>query len=144
MEEKVKLLGGLDGMRANGVPRLGIPPLNLVNGPNGVGDKPGTAFPVGVAMAATWNEKLINEIGIAIRKEARAKKADILLGPCVNIHRNPLGGRNFESYSEDPFLSGRMGINFVRGVQSLRDATHSTVPAAKATMEVISISIISS
>ncbi len=123
LEEKVKLLGGLDGMRANGVPRLGISPINMLNGPNGVGGKPGTAFPVGVAMAATWNEKLINEIGIAIGKEARAKKADILLGPCVNIHRNPLGGRNFESYSEDPFLSGRMGINFVRGVQSLRVAT---------------------
>ncbi len=67
--------------------------FNLVTG--GVGDKPGTTFPAGVAMAATWNEKLINEIGIAIGKEARAKKADILLGPCVNIHRNPLGGRNF-------------------------------------------------
>ncbi len=123
LEEKVTLLGGLDGMRANGIPRLGIGPVNLVNGPNGVGDKPGTAFPVGVAMAASWNEKLINEIGIAIGEEARAKKADILLGPCVNIHRNPLGGRNFESYSEDPFLTGRMGVNFVKGVQSLRVAT---------------------
>jgi beta-glucosidase len=123
LEEKVKLLGGLDGMRANGLPRFGIGPVNLVNGPNGVGDKPGTAFPVGVAMAASWNEKLINEIGIAIGEEARAKKADILLGPCVNIHRNPLGGRNFESYSEDPFLTGRMGVNFINGVQSLRVAT---------------------
>ncbi len=123
LEEKVKLLGGLDGMRANGIPRLGVRPLNLVNGPNGVGDKPGTAFPVGVAMAASWNEELINEIGVAIGEEARAKKADILLGPCVNIHRNPLGGRNFESYSEDPFLTSRMGVNFVDGVQSLHVAT---------------------
>ncbi|MEN8202241.1 MAG: glycoside hydrolase family 3 C-terminal domain-containing protein [Bacteroidota bacterium] len=119
LEEKISLLGGLDGMRTNPIPRLGIPSLNLVNGPNGVGDKPGTAFPAGVGMAASWNEELIHQIGIAIGEEARAKKVDILLGPCVNIHRIPLGGRNFESYSEDPFLAGRMGVNFVRGVQSL-------------------------
>ncbi|MEN8158401.1 MAG: glycoside hydrolase family 3 N-terminal domain-containing protein, partial [Bacteroidota bacterium] len=123
LEEKVLLLGGMDGMRTNAIPRFGIPSLNLVNGPNGVGDKPGTAFPVGVAMAATWNEELIHEIGVAIGREARAKRADIVLGPCVNIHRTPLGGRNFESYSEDPFLSGRMGVNFVNGVQSQRVAT---------------------
>jgi len=105
------------------IPRLGIPTLKFANGPNGVGDKPGTAFPNGVAMAATWNEKLIYEIGIAIGKEARAKKVDVVLGPCVNIHRMPLGGRNFESYSEDPFLSGRMGMNFVKGVQESGVAT---------------------
>jgi len=123
LEEKITLLGGLDGMRTQAIERLGIPSLNLTNGPNGVGDKPGTCFPTGVAMASTWNEKLINEVGIAIGKEARAKDCDILLGPCVNIHRTPLGGRNFESYSEDPFLSGRMGVNFINGVQSQRVAT---------------------
>ncbi len=122
LEEKITLLGGLDGMRTQAIERLGIPSLNLTNGPNGVGDKPGTCFPTGVAMASTWDEKLINEVGIAIGKEARAKDCDILLGPCVNIHRTPLGGRNFESYSEDPFLSGRMGVNFINGVQSQRVA----------------------
>ena len=123
LEEKIKLLGGRDGMTTCQIPRLGIPTLKFANGPNGVGDKPGTAFPNGVAMAATWNEKLIYEIGIAIGKEARAKKVDVVLGPCVNIHRMPLGGRNFESYSEDPFLSGRMGMNFVKGVQESGVAT---------------------
>jgi len=123
LEEKIKLLGGRDGMRTCQIPRLGIPSLNLVNGPNGVGGKPGTAFPNGVAIAATWDEKLMYEIGVAIGNEARAKNVDILLGPCVNIHRLPLGGRNFESYSEDPFLSGRMGVNFVKGVQESGVAT---------------------
>ncbi len=123
LKEKIKLLGGKDGMAGSAVERLGIRSLEMLNGPNGVGDKPGTAFPTGVAMAATWNEDLMYRIGVAIGKEARAKDCDILLGPCVNIHRIPVGGRNFESYSEDPFLSGRMGINFVNGVESQRVAT---------------------
>ena len=123
LEEKITLLGGKDGMATQAIPRLRIPSLNMANGPNGVGDKPGTCFPASVAMAATWNEKLINDVGIVIGKEARAKNCDILLGPCVNIHRTPLGGRNFESYSEDPFLAGRMGVNFIDGVQSQRVAT---------------------
>ncbi|MEN8137621.1 MAG: glycoside hydrolase family 3 C-terminal domain-containing protein [Bacteroidota bacterium] len=123
LEEKVSLLGGMDGMRTNAIPRLGIRTLNMLNGPNGVGGDPGTAFPTGVAMAATWNEDLMHRIGVAIGNESRAKKADILLGPTVNIQRMPLGGRNFESYSEDPFLSGRLGVNFVKGVQELGVAT---------------------
>lgn len=122
LEEKVLLLGGFDGASTNAIPRLGIPSINLINGPVGVGDKPGTAFPAGVAMAATWNEELIHQVGIAMGKEARAKKVGILLGPCLNIHRHPIGGRNFESYSEDPYLSGRMGINIVKGIQSERVA----------------------
>ncbi|MEN8186323.1 MAG: glycoside hydrolase family 3 C-terminal domain-containing protein [Bacteroidota bacterium] len=123
LEEKVLLLGGKDGEHTNEIPRLGIPSLSLINGPHGVGGTKGTTFPAGVAMASTWNEKLINEVGIAIGKEALAKKADILLGPTINIHRNPIAGRNFESYSEDPYLTTRMGLNFVKGVQSLRVAT---------------------
>jgi len=118
MKEKVTLLSRTDGLSVPGIERLRVPPLRLVNGPHGVGEEPGTCFPAGVAMAATWNEDLVNEVGIAIGEEALAKGCDILLAPTVNLHRIPIAGRNFESYSEDPFLSARMGINFINGVQS--------------------------
>ncbi|MEN8249047.1 MAG: glycoside hydrolase family 3 C-terminal domain-containing protein [Bacteroidota bacterium] len=123
LEEKVLLMGGFDGASSNAIPRLGIPSISFINGPIGVGTEIGTAFPAGVAFAATWNEELIHEVGVAMGNESRAKNVGILLGPCVNIHRHPIGGRNFESYSEDPFLSGRMGVNIVKGVQSKRVPT---------------------
>jgi len=118
LKEKVSILSRTDGLNVPGVKRLGIPPLRLVNGPHGVGEDPGTCFPAGVAMAATWNEYLLYEVGSVIGEEALAKKCDILLAPTVNLHRIPIAGRNFESYSEDPYLSARMGINFINGVQS--------------------------
>jgi beta-glucosidase len=77
-----------------------------------------TSFPTGVAMASSWNIELIERLGVALGEETRALGCDILLGPCVNIVRTPLAGRNFESYSEDPYLAGRIGVAYVRGVQS--------------------------
>ncbi len=120
LEEKVSILGGYDGMTANGVERLGIPRLNMANGPHGVGGvDDATFFSSGVSFAATWNPELVEEVGRAIGSEARAADKHIMLGPCVNIHRLPIGGRNFESYSEDPYLASRMGVAWIKGVQSM-------------------------
>ncbi len=76
-----------------------------------------TCFPPGIVMGATWNPALVGECGAAVAREAKAYGVDILLGPNVNIHRNPLGGRVFESYSEDPYLASRIVVDYVRGVQ---------------------------
>ncbi|MCX7911858.1 MAG: glycoside hydrolase family 3 C-terminal domain-containing protein, partial [Dehalococcoidales bacterium] len=131
LEEKVSLLAGIDFWHTGSVERLGIPSIKMTDGPHGartMSDKdpnltlPATAFPVGVAMAATWNTRLIERVGAAIGREARARGCAVLLAPCVNIHRIPLGGRNFESFSEDPYLSARMTVAYIRGVQSQKVA----------------------
>ena len=74
-------------------------------------------FPCGVALGATWNPELVERIGQALAEETQAKGAHILLAPTVNVHRSPLAGRNFECYSEDPFLTGRIGVAYVEGLQ---------------------------
>lgn len=125
LEEKISLLGGyaMDGMRSNGIERLGIPKLNMANGPHGLGGIDGaTFFGSGVSMGATWNPELVEEVGKAIGAEARFADKHIMLGPCVNIHRLPIGGRNFESYSEDPYLASQMGVAWIKGVQSMKVA----------------------
>jgi beta-glucosidase len=78
---------------------------------------PATAFPAGVALAATWNPELIEQVGRTIGQEARTLNKDMMLAPCVNIQRTPYGGRNFESYSEDPYLASRMAVAYIKGVQ---------------------------
>jgi beta-glucosidase len=123
LEEKVGMLAGSGQWHTTGVARLGIPPIKVTDGPNGArGDSRSGAtaacFPVGSALAASWNTELIEQVGAALGQEARSKGAQVLLGPTVNIHRSPLGGRNFECYSEDPHLTARMAVAFVRGVQS--------------------------
>ena len=125
LREKAALLSGQDEWHTAAIERLGIPALVLSDGPNGVravGDGrpvgPTTAFPTGVSMASSWNPELIGRVGVALAEEARAMGCDILLGPCVNIVRTPLAGRNFESYSEDPYLAGRIAVAWVRGLQS--------------------------
>lgn len=103
-----------------------VPRMVLSDGPSGLamnlpdfsGKVPATAFPAPVAIAASWDTTLVEEVARAIGTEARAAGADILLGPSINIKRSPLGGRNFEYYSEDPQLAGHIGAAFVRGVQS--------------------------
>lgn len=120
-KEKAALVAGADNFSTIAVPRLGIPAMRFADGPNGVRSTRGdaaTAFPTGVAMAATWNPELVARAAAAIGREARALGVHVLLGPNVNIQRNPLAGRNFETYSEDPLLSGLIGSAFVRGLQS--------------------------
>lgn len=121
LEEKVSLMAGRDFWTLPAIERLGIPSLRVSDGPTGlrsVNSDPATVFPVGVALAATWNCQLIEEVGAAIGREAIAHKVDVLLAPAVNIQRTPLGGRNFETYSEDPFLASEIAISYVNGVQS--------------------------
>lgn len=125
LEEKVKLLAGADTWRTNPIERLGIPTLKVSDGPNGVrGEQKDTksqtsaSFPIGSAMGATWNPELVAEIGAALGEESKVKGAHVLLGPTLNVHRHPLAGRNFECFSEDPHLSARMAVAYVKGLQS--------------------------
>lgn len=124
LQEKVSMLAGADMWHTTPVERLGIPAVKVTDGPNGArgggfldGVK-AACFPAGIALASTWNTELVERIGEALGQEARTKGARILLAPTVNIHRSPLGGRNFEAYSEDPYLSGRMAVAYINGVQS--------------------------
>ena len=116
-DEKLDMLTGT-GFASRPLPRLGIPAMEMTDGPVGVRTEKSTAFPAGVALAASWDPALVEEVGAAIAREARAHGKTVLLGPCVNIHRVPQGGRNFESYGEDPFLAARMAVAYVKGVQS--------------------------
>lgn len=97
--------------------RLGIPAIRMADGPMGVRWHTATAFPASVALAATWNTELARRVGSAIALELRSQGRNMLLAPCVNIHRVAMAGRNFESYGEDPFLAARMAVAYIRGVQ---------------------------
>ena len=119
LEEKIDLLAGVDFFYLRGVPRLGVPRLRMIDGPMGVrNDGPATAFPGGIALAATWNTELAEQIGIEFGREARAKGAHFLLAPGVNIYRTAINGRNFEYLGEDPFLAGQLAVSYIKGVQS--------------------------
>ena len=99
-KEKAALVAGADNFSTIALPRLGIPAMRFADGPNGVRSTRGdaaTAFPTGVAMAATWNPELISRAAAAIGREARALGVHVVLGPNINIQRNPLAGRNFET-----------------------------------------------
>lgn len=129
-EEKAALVSGTDFMYTNPIPRLGIPSLCMADGPHGLckqtgeqdngiaQSEPATALPTAVTAASSWNPDNARRIGQAIGEECRYYGVHVLLGPGVNIKRNPLCGRNFEYYSEDPFLTGAMGTAEVQGVQS--------------------------
>jgi beta-glucosidase len=123
LEEKISLVHGRDMMATNAVPRLGIPHLYVTDGPHGArgrsfGGPSAAAFPCGTAMGATWDPDLIGEVGVALAGQVLSKGANILLGPTMNIHRSPLAGRNFECISEDPFLTSRTVVSYIRGLQS--------------------------
>lgn len=123
LEEKVSMVAGSGIWHSTPVERLGIPALKMTDGPNGArGDNVSGAtaacFPVGSALAASWNVDLVEQVGQALGQEAKTKGAQVLLGPTINIHRTPLGGRNFECYSEDPYLTSRLAVHFTLGVQS--------------------------
>lgn len=127
LEEKVSLVSGIDFWHTQNIDRLGIPSIKVTDGPHGCRTAsdvnpnetiPATCFPTGVGLAATWNIELVGKVGAAIGRETRQRGCSVILGPCVNIHRSILGGRNFESYSEDPYLSSRITVAFIQGVQS--------------------------
>ena len=131
LEEKASLCSGKDYWRTNALERLGIPSIVMMNGPHGlrkldefevnfdVSDSaPATCFPSASALASSWDRELLTEIGVALGKECHAAGVDILLGPGVNLKRSPLNGRNFEYFSEDPYLSGEMAKAYINGVQS--------------------------
>jgi beta-glucosidase len=116
LEEKIDLLSGT-GFATKPVERLGIPELRMADGPVGVRWEKSNSYPSGISMAATWNPDLISEIGAAIAQDTKAKGRDLILGPCVNILRVPHGGRNFESFGEDPYLTSRITVGYIKGVQ---------------------------
>lgn len=123
LDEKISMLAGADMWHSMAVPRLGIPQFKVSDGPNGVRGawgsmaSPSVATPVGIALGATWNTALVQRVGNVLADELEAKGAHILLAPTVNIHRTPIAGRNFECFSEDPFLSGMMASAYIKGIQ---------------------------
>ena len=117
LEEKISMLSGT-GFESRPVARLGIPALNMTDGPVGVRWHRSTAFPASIALAAAWDPALATREGSALGREAKAEGRRMLLGPCVNINRVPWGGRDFESYGEDPYLVARVAVGYVKGVQS--------------------------
>jgi beta-glucosidase len=123
LEQKVRLLTGADSWALHGESLVGLRPMILSDGPAGVRglrfdpSNPSTSLPCPVALAATWDEHLIEEIATALGHEARSKGVDVLLAPTMNIIRTPLSGRGFECFSEDPLLTSRIAVAYVRGVQ---------------------------
>lgn len=119
LEEKIDLLGGVDGFFTRGVSRLNVPRFKMADGPSGVRNfGPDTAVAGGIALAATWNPALAREAGKELGRDARAKGVHFLLAPGVNIYRAPWNGRNFEYFGEDPYLASRIAVGFINGVQS--------------------------
>lgn len=129
LEEKAAICTGANAWQTVPLERLGIPSMWVSDGPHGVRraadpdqmmskNVPATCFPTASALAATWDRDLVYELGQALGEECIALNVDLLLGPGVNIKRSPLGGRNFEYYSEDPYLAGELAASFVKGVQS--------------------------
>jgi len=121
LEEKVALLAGDSLWTVPGVPRLGIRPLKVSDGPAGVrGSRivPAAAFPAPVLLGATWDPATVELVGQALAEEAETKGVQVVLAPTINIQRTALGGRNFECFSEDPYLTARLAVAYVRGLQA--------------------------
>ena len=132
LDEKTTLLAGADLWSTVAVERVDLPSVRVTDGPNGVrgpglpgedGGLSSVCVPCGSALGATWDSALVERIGRLLGQETRTKASRVLLAPTVNLHRSPLGGRNFESYSEDPLLAGRLAVAYVRGAQAEGVAT---------------------
>jgi len=131
LEEKASLCSGKNFWELKGIERLGVPSIMVTDGPHGLRKQvaaadhiginesvPATCFPTAAALAATWNRDLIHAVGVALAEECRQEKVGVILGPGANIKRSPLCGRNFEYFSEDPYLTGEMAKSHINGVQS--------------------------
>jgi beta-glucosidase len=125
LDDKCRLVAGQTTWRTQAFPDAGIPQLKMSDGPNGVRGEghggagtPGVVMPSGITTGATWDADLVAELGALVGTEAVRKGAHIVLGPTVNLHRTPVGGRTFECYSEDPELTGALASAWVRGVQA--------------------------
>ena len=131
LEEKCALLSGAETFKTRGMPKHGIPQIWLSDGPHGLRKQagesdhlglnpsvPATCFPTASAIANSWNIALGEEIGAALGEEAAAQEVSVLLGPGLNMKRNPLCGRSFEYFSEDPYLAGKLAAGYIRGIQS--------------------------
>ncbi len=123
VDEKAGMLAGVDDWHLRGIERLGIPSIRVTDCGHGVslcGDRasPSTCLPTGIGMASTWNTALIERAGRVIGRETRAWGCSIMLGPKINLHRHPLNGRSFETFSEDPHLAGMLAGALIRGIQS--------------------------
>ena len=118
LEEKVDLLGGVDDFYIRDIKHIGLPRLKMADGPLGVRNYgPATTFG-GIGLAATWDPELVQKVGTVVGEDARARGVHFMLGPGVNIYRAPLCGRNFEYFGEDPFLSARTVVAYIKGLQS--------------------------
>jgi beta-glucosidase len=129
LNEQVALLAGASFWSTVPLPTRGVPAIKVTDGPNGargggglVGGVSAACFPAGIALAASWDPELVREIGQALADEAKSKGARVLLAPTVNLQRHPLGGRNFECFSEDPYLTAEMAAAYIEGLQSQRVA----------------------
>jgi beta-glucosidase len=127
LEEKASLCSGLDNWHTKPIERLGIPSIKMSDGPHGLRKEvpnqrnsvPSTCFPTAVTTASSWDRELIKQLGQALAKECQAEEVDIILGPAINIKRSPLCGRNFEYFSEDPYLSSQLATSYIQAVQSM-------------------------
>jgi beta-glucosidase len=119
LEEKIKLIGGVDSMFTNAIPSIDLPRFKMSDASVGVRTwGPTTAYAGGVALAATWDREFAKELGESLGRDARARGVNFLLGPGVNIARSPVNGRNFEYLSEDPYLNGALVVPYIEGLQS--------------------------
>ena len=132
LQQKADFCSGKDFWHLQENEELGLPSIMVCDGPHGLrkkkdqkekgelmSSKPATCFPTAVTTASSWNPALIEKMGKALGEECLEEKVSVLLGPGTNIKRSPLCGRNFEYFSEDPYLAGRIGTAFVKGVQSM-------------------------
>lgn len=131
LEEKASLCSGADFWNTKAIERLGIPSIMMTDGPHGLRKQaadndhlglnasvPSTCFPAGATLACSWDRALLEKVGVSLGEECQAEGVSIILGPAANIKRSPLCGRNFEYFSEDPYLSMEMAANHIKGVQS--------------------------